>query len=45
MRTILFQGRDTGRPVVFTHPDSAAAKAFQQVAERLRQAVPVAARA
>jgi len=39
------EGGDTGRPVVFTHPESAAAAALREVAERLRQAVPVAARA
>lgn len=38
------EGGDTGRPVVFTHPDSVAARAFQQLADRLRQAVPVVAR-
>ncbi len=39
------EGGDAGRPVVLTHPDSAASKAFRQTAERLRAAVPVAARA
>jgi ATP-binding protein involved in chromosome partitioning len=38
------EGGDSGRPVVFTHPDSVSAKVFRQMAERLRTAVPVAAR-
>jgi len=39
------EGGDAGRPVMFTHPDSVASQAFKKVAERLREAVPVTARA
>jgi ATP-binding protein involved in chromosome partitioning len=39
------EGGDAGRPVVFTHPDSMASQAFKKTAERLRQAIPVTARA
>ena len=39
------EGGDAGRPVMFTHPDSLASQAFKKVAERLREAVPVTARA
>src|SRR2546426_725121 len=39
------EGGDAGRPVVLTHPDSIASQALKKTAERLRQAVPVAARA
>jgi|SRR5712691_4928364 len=39
------EGGDAGRPVVLTHPDSVASQALKKTAERLRQAVPVAARA
>ena len=39
------EGSDAGRPVVFTHPDSPAARAFRQAAEGLRTAVPLPARA
>jgi len=42
--TIVREGGDRGRPVVLTHPESEAARAFRQAAERLRAAVPVPAR-
>jgi ATP-binding protein involved in chromosome partitioning len=37
------EGGDEGRPVVISHPESAAAAAFQKAAERLRDVVPVVA--
>jgi ATP-binding protein involved in chromosome partitioning len=39
------EGGDAGRPIVLTDPDAPAARAFRAVAEALRNAVPVPARA
>lgn len=39
------EGGDAGRPIVISHPDAPAARAFRAVAEQLRSAVPVPARA
>ena len=39
------EGSDTGHPIVLSAPNSSAARLFREAAERLRQAVPVAARA
>lgn len=39
------EGSDTGHPIVLSAPNSSAARVFREAAERLRQAVPVAARA
>ncbi|HEU5300062.1 MAG TPA: Mrp/NBP35 family ATP-binding protein [bacterium] len=39
------EGGDAGRPIVIAHPDAPAARAFRAVAEQLRSAVPVPARA